>query len=1386
MENYIMTTLQVKLTMRYFVALCLFLFLAFPCTAEEQALDRYLVGDNQSFSVYYQVTTKKLWVDEVISTTGIEPRNTSFNCCKGETEIFIIFFDVKEDLTDISLSFSDLVNQNTGTNISNEIFSNQIIEPVNAIDSNNINRLAFDKITNSSVSSFISGQRTAFMIKVVIPDDIETGDYSGIISVVNNGDNLIQLPLAMHIADFKLSEQVNFIFEAGFPKYEASTNPLKRLPDDQDLPVDLAIVRNSWITQLNNDRIYTQNAGIVSPNLTNDGESYNLDFTQFDIQVDDLIQRGVLFRSRTPYLFFLTGHYWYTLEQYFGDITSPAGDKTLRDGMTFLDNCNLLPGFLTGYLDVARQINDHITAKGYRPYFYDVFCDEPAINLKDLVKQVSTALVNAVPDIRLTMLGMPSSTAEFNEYRGIQNHLFIPDNAFELVFPDGGFDKNPDEHLEVYSLYSALTLDKEPLYARLLFWWAWNIRADSMWYWIIAEWSRPDPLTCYGGNGGFYLVYPNEQNINSEFLTGIRYEQLREGLEDYEYLLELATRFAAVRNELNGDVNDFPDKTRSDELARRLVPDHRYLDEWITDSNEYIKVKAILFHEIETIANEPLILTKSKILDGAKTESSSVILNGLVDYETTVTIDGRQIMTTNGHFQYIKYLEMGENIISIVVKKGDDEKIVTRTFYRINQPTFKEIINDDFLFIDGAYRGLENWTCYDWGAENDMGEVTTPEIVLEGQVKSSGDPSIKSSYIRPLSTHSGMHRACQLVPPPEGRISFNFYTLNDIQFRLKIEVLGSLNGSTVKMQKWFPAEDTGIFNNYSVDFNQLSDYQAGVVVSKISIYVVEDEDTQADWRYWIDDFKVEYPVILMTIIDDDFSVVNGVYNGLANWLYKDWGAENDSGPLVAPEVVFDGQLLADGNPSIKSGYIRPLSTHAGMVRTCQLVPPGEGSISFKLNTLNDIQSIVKLEVVGYLDDEKIKMQKWFSAAEIGDGNSYTVKFNQLTNYQTGIAVNRISIYAIEDEETVMDWRYWVDDFKVEYPVEYSTLINDDFFLVDNEYNGFENWYCRDWGAENGSGANSYPEIVLENQVEGVTYPLIKSGYIRPLSTHSGMYRTCQLTPNADDKISFNCYLPDDIQLKVKIEVFGQINGTSVKMKKWFTAEDVNINNYSVTFSQLTDYQVGVEIDTIVIYAIEDEESSEDWRYWIDDFKVEHKIAVPEEFNAMINDDFSPGSDSYNNLAANWIYTDWGAIENEVGGNTTPEVIFVGQVLPNGNPGISSGYMRPLSSHSGLYRSCQLIPPPDGIISFNFYPLDELPLLVKIEVFGQVDGASIKMKKWFSSTDINFNNYSVTFDQLTDYQTGVEVNKIAIYAIEDDGTLADWRYWIDDFKVEYPL
>ncbi len=78
---------------------------------------------------------------------------------------------------------------------------------------------------------------------------------------------------------------------------------------------------------------------------------------------------------------------------------------------------------------------------------------------------------------------------------------------------------------------------------RMIAWFDWKYKVDGRLYWCLNCWSKCDPYKgeaagSVGGNraGEGMLIYPPLKKDQLEVIESIRYELLREGLEDYEYL----------------------------------------------------------------------------------------------------------------------------------------------------------------------------------------------------------------------------------------------------------------------------------------------------------------------------------------------------------------------------------------------------------------------------------------------------------------------------------------------------------------------------------------------------------------------------------------------------------------------------------------------------------------------------------------------------------------------------------------------------------------------------------------------------------------------------------------------------------------------------------
>ncbi|OQB34477.1 MAG: hypothetical protein BWY07_00102 [Candidatus Hydrogenedentes bacterium ADurb.Bin170] len=100
--------------------------------------------------------------------------------------------------------------------------------------------------------------------------------------------------------------------------------------------------------------------------------------------------------------------------------------------------------------------------------------------------------------------------------------------------------------------YGNFFIDFSPMEHRILFWQSWALGIKGMYYWSVNHWQNPqDPfnypsdVTPVNGNG--MLLYPGDQGpINS-----IRWEVIRDGIEDYDYLAlltEYRRRLSSLRN----------------------------------------------------------------------------------------------------------------------------------------------------------------------------------------------------------------------------------------------------------------------------------------------------------------------------------------------------------------------------------------------------------------------------------------------------------------------------------------------------------------------------------------------------------------------------------------------------------------------------------------------------------------------------------------------------------------------------------------------------------------------------------------------------------------------------------------------------------------------
>ncbi len=262
---------------------------------------------------------------------------------------------------------------------------------------------------------------------------------------------------------------------------------------------------------------------------------------------------------------------------------------------------------------------EHLAQKGWLKYFYTYLADEP--------------VPEAYPDINATLspVKMAAGTA-------IQNMMTARSFPPELVFVDtwcpetytydpvkAAAEQAKNRNVWWYVAFGNrppfpnIWIDSPIVETRVWLWQTWKHDLDGILYWCVNCWSRKDPWrsgeTFRVSNGDGSLIYPD---ASGKPISSIRWEVLRDGMEDYELFCLLE----AARDEL-GDTNP----ALSKRINSLLEVNPKVCVSW----KEYTREAAPLLAErtrlmdclegcVEFLGHEPAILKRPRRRPGLSQE----------------------------------------------------------------------------------------------------------------------------------------------------------------------------------------------------------------------------------------------------------------------------------------------------------------------------------------------------------------------------------------------------------------------------------------------------------------------------------------------------------------------------------------------------------------------------------------------------------------------------------------------------------------------------------------------------------------------------------------------------------------------------------------------
>ncbi|SLM33129.1 conserved exported hypothetical protein [Desulfamplus magnetovallimortis] len=413
--------------------------------------------------------------------------------------------------------------------------------------------------------SLQAGENTSFWITVYVPSDIVSGDY---LTHVQIGTS-IRIPVNLHVFNFVLPDelhvksQMNFSHQSILEKYGVTG-----YGSEYWSYVDK-------IKQFFIDHRLTPKSVLWSGGLTSTGGYPYIDYDCDDAILTD--NEGI-WGFEEPAMRYLKGSGLMN-----GTFSEPFNNGTGFPSfmaVTFTNNDSSLDQRPSTFCDIVRDEGDWYTAdnpdsaynnkwfeymealEGYlddsgvldKAYYY--MANEPQDQADyDAVAWYSRQLNLAAPGLKLMVSEEPRPEIyDHPDYIDSgQIDIWLP--VLNNYNPEISHERElyHEEETWIYWLYGTrppffnpITLDHPGIESRLTGWFLWKYRVRGIAYYSLNNWSKnpwTEPLNS-NHNGDLFMLYPpSEDNTpitygsnNHRFVPSIRFELMRDSLEDYEYL----------------------------------------------------------------------------------------------------------------------------------------------------------------------------------------------------------------------------------------------------------------------------------------------------------------------------------------------------------------------------------------------------------------------------------------------------------------------------------------------------------------------------------------------------------------------------------------------------------------------------------------------------------------------------------------------------------------------------------------------------------------------------------------------------------------------------------------------------------------------------------
>ena len=502
------------------------------------------------------------------------------------------------------------------------------------------------------------GGYKAVYLTIKIPRDAEAGDYTGNVTIKTDTAD-ISLPLLLKIYPLTLPDERHLMVTEWY-----STGNFKKFhdidtSDSQRFYEMLRVYAENMAEHRQN--VFRVSLDLITCKQASDG-SMKFDFSKFDKWADAFWQTGRMDLLETGFVARFGEGDWSSNEILLRDFRvqmEPAGERITVPGKEFL------PRFLPAF-------ESHLREKGWLEKTVFHIADEPSNHnvmswreASEFVRQHAPALrrIDAVETthcfdrLEIWVPKLDHLATWYDVFKRAQNQ------GYELWFYTVGiFQKGS---------YPNKTVDVPLIESRILHWLNYRFGLKGYLHWGFNSWTD-DPFAAPGTHrGDGWHVYPKKDGL----INSLRWEQMRNGIQDYEYLWMLEDKIRKITAGLGERLSIIEPSRRGVEIASRIV---KTMDTYDKNPDTLYDVKKQVIDELLDLDIAPRIIVQTNPLEHSTAANDCAIdVFGWAQPETKIAINGRSLpLSDDGLFMENVSLSRDNTIVVEAEHKKGKKKIV--------------------------------------------------------------------------------------------------------------------------------------------------------------------------------------------------------------------------------------------------------------------------------------------------------------------------------------------------------------------------------------------------------------------------------------------------------------------------------------------------------------------------------------------------------------------------------------------------------------------------------------------------------------------------------------------------------------------------------------